>query len=77
MERKADFQLGTGWGERVADPILRKHFEKGEIVAQFKIYYTNRKGLENMGVDIHPRKEIDEWPQGFENEYCRPPKGWC
>lgn len=74
--RKANFDLGSTWGNRVEDKITRKRFEKGAIVAGFKIYYASRRALESMGVEFHPKKEVSDWPEGFESEYAQPPKGW-
>ncbi len=73
--RQDNFQLGTSWGARVEDKIQRKHFAKGDVIASFKIFYTTRQGLENLGINFHPQKEIDDWPQGF-TEYAKAPKGW-
>jgi len=74
--RKAAFDLGSTWGERVEDKIIRKHFDKGNVVCSFKLYYASRNALGSMGIELHPKKEINEWPNGFEG-YCKPPKSWC
>lgn len=74
-----DFQLGSSWGQRVEDKITRKHFEKGNTVASFKIYYNNRQGLQNMGIQMYPEKQINvtatQWPNAYEG-YAKPPKNW-
>jgi hypothetical protein len=75
IENTVNFDLGSTWGNRVEDKITRKHFNKGDIVASFKLFYASRPALESMGVKFYNEKEID-WPQGFEGEYAKAPKNW-
>lgn len=76
INKKApNFDLGTGWGNKVEDKITRKSFEKGNIVSNFRIFYASRAALESMGIKFHIEKQID-WPEGFQGDYCKSPKGW-
>jgi hypothetical protein len=70
----SDFNLGTTWGEAQKDTVKMVDFERGVEQARFTIYYTDKNGLVNMGINIVPEKCIAK-PQAFL-EFAEPPKGW-
>lgn len=74
----ADFDLGTGWGEEVSQPVTSVDFERGDIAHRTAIYYASRAALKGMGVKFEkPRKKVSKLPDPFpENTYAKPPSGW-
>ena len=74
--KAANFDLGSTFGKRIEDKITHKAFEKGNIVSQFKIYYASRSALESIGIKFYQEKQINEWPEPFNQEYCQPPHNW-
>lgn len=72
---KDTFDHSTKWGERVSDRVVSGTFEKEALLAEFNIYYASKQGLETLGIDVIVKKEV-AFPQGFDNQFCEPPKGW-
>lgn len=69
------FDLGTGWGNKVHDQVVNVEFEPGDILAEMEIFYASRKNLEKMGVKLREQKKIAVFPSAFSG-YCQPPKEW-
>jgi hypothetical protein len=75
---KTDFELGTGWGDKVDFKINQVSFERGDLLAQMIIYYDSRKNLERRGIKVRPERyeRLGKLPQAFEGIGCKPPAGW-
>jgi hypothetical protein len=73
------FDLGTSWGEKVSDKVRTVEFKKGALAAQIELYYSSRKSLEKIGIDLDERQAVSEpsLPKAFgTSSYCRPPTNW-
>lgn len=66
--------LGTSWGNKTQDKIVKVSFEKGELAAQLELHYASRQVLESMGIDFTSYNEV-ALPSAF-NEYCERPTNW-
>jgi hypothetical protein len=72
--RSANFDTGTGWGNKIEQSVTRVSFEKGTTLTEMVMYYASKEALVEMGVDIAPKPKVAAMPQAFG--YCTPPKGW-
>ena len=73
------FDTGTAWGEQLSDKVRKVYFSKGKHLVDIVLYYSSRKSLEKMGIDLSdtPAISSDNMPKPFgKSEYCTPPKGW-
>lgn len=75
VETAAKFNLATGWGEVRKDEVREVQFARGELDAEFAIYYTDRKALKEMGIDLNAMKKpaVTKLPQAFTRVFCKPP----
>lgn len=70
------FNLGTTWGQKVSSPVTRVNFETGELVDTIIMYYTDREGLKNLGIEF---EKVVKLPKTFDENkqmYCTPPPNW-
>jgi hypothetical protein len=75
----ASFKLGTTWGKQLEDKVVTVPFDKEETFAESTIYYMDRAGLIDFGVDVDNDKKLsgNEFPEPFgKPEYCAVPKVW-
>ena len=74
----ADFNLGTGWGEKQVQKVKNVEFEVGELSSTSIVYYASKEELEKMGIDLNRTAKIKKtMPSAFgEQKYCPTPKGW-
>ncbi len=64
--------LGTGFGSSITSNIERKHFDRGPLIAEMAIFYTDIASLQRMGLVVEQQR-----PQGFPADtYCTPPSDW-
>lgn len=74
------FDLGTGWGDRIHDPVKRVEFDMGDVIGDLEILYASRQALESMGIDFNSSKRIvvgSSTPKAFNDDgYCEPPRNW-
>jgi hypothetical protein len=76
VSTKANFDTGTGWGEKVNDTVTLVNFDVGNVVSEFGLYYASRKSLEDLGIQFDNKPKIAEgMPKAFGG-YCKPPLGW-
>ena len=67
------FNMGTEFSSKTVEfKIETIQFEKGNLIEEFSIYYTNREGLIKLGVPIEKKNEV-VFPQAFPR-FCKPPK---
>ncbi len=78
MSLAPDFDLGTAWGEKVADKIREVKFKKVATSVDLAIYYASRQSLESWGIDFSNTKQVFAWPSAFEDkkQYCKLPPGY-
>lgn len=70
-----DFTLGTGWGGQQEHVVTEDRFESGELLGLLEIYYTDRKSLVSMGVDMTKAAQVSApraFPKSFSS-FCKPP----
>ena len=70
-----DYNLGTKFGDRKSDSVRTVEFEVGRLITQLEIYYTDREGLENAGIDLDKKPSVAVYPnhpQAFGG-FCQPP----
>ena len=74
----ADFNLGTGWGQKQIQSVVTVSFEVGNQVLTSLIYYASKEELIKMGVDMGTKVAVRSvMPSAFgEQKYCPVPKGW-
>lgn len=76
----SSFDTGTTWGNKQTDKVRSVEFERGDLLVEMALYYSSRKGLESMGIDLSDSPRIastDTLPKPFGGPtYCQPPKGW-
>lgn len=75
-ESKEDvFSLGSTWGEAKHDEVVTVSFErKNSVYTNIEIFYTTRKGLQKLGVDLKTEKKV-AFPSAFKG-FAIPPSGW-
>ncbi len=69
----AKFNLAAGWGEERADVVKEVTFTRGDLDAEFAIYYTDRKAIKEMGIDLDAKPAVTKLPQAFTRKFCKPP----
>jgi hypothetical protein len=67
-----DYNLGTKFGESKSDHVKTVKFEVGSLISEFEIYYTDKEGLENAGVDLSKKPSVVVHPKAFGG-FCQPP----
>jgi len=67
----SEFNLETGWGQKVTDRVREIPFTRGHLLTTIDIYYSDRNGLKEMDVPLKKKKNIS-YPKGF----ATPPAGW-
>lgn len=71
-----DFELGTAWGEKVEDKVIKTTFDKEDTYTELELFYVTRKELTKMGIDLDGKKKVG-FPKAFEKtEFCKKPKNW-
>lgn len=71
------FSLGTGFGKEAEFKTTTGAFEKDKVVAMLALYYDNKKGLEARGIQVRkPKAVLNQNPNPFPGQGCRPPLGW-
>ncbi len=73
------FSLGSTFGKKVEQAVTEVAFEVGNLIAELAIYYTTKKGLESLGVEMKKLPKISKMPEAFpaaKNRYCEVPSGW-
>jgi hypothetical protein len=74
-----DFNLGTSWGKKQEDKVIKVTFEKASDYVDLEIFYLKREELIKLGIDLDISKKVfvSEYPKAFENkDYCREPLNW-
>ena len=76
--KPADFNLGTGWGQKQTQAVTTVSFEVGNLLTTDLIYYASREELVKMGIDMGTNVKVrSTLPSAFgEHKYCPVPKGW-
>jgi hypothetical protein len=69
------FALGTSFGQRVHSKVTNTTFESGPMLTELAIYYSARKGLADLGVDLSRTNKV-AFPQAFGGKWCEPPADW-
>jgi len=67
-----DYNLGTKFGDTKSDSVRKVTFDVGDLISQLEIYYTDRQGLENAGINLEKKVAVSIHPQAF-NGFCQPP----
>ena len=68
-----DYNLGTKFGDAKTDHVRTVKFETGTLITQLEIYYTDREGLENAGINLDKKTPaVSVHPQAFSG-FCQPP----
>ncbi len=73
--KEPNFDLGTGWGNKVEDKVTMVSFEIGDLIAEMEVFYASRQNLEKMGIEFQPKKAVAGFPKAFAG-FCEPPKSW-
>lgn len=70
-----DFDIGTTWGTKQEDRVIKVEFEKSNIYVDLEIYYTTRQKLQDYGIDFDKTKRRAEFPSAFpsDSDYCKSP----
>ena len=68
----SDYNLGTKFGDAKSDSVRKVTFDVGDLVSQLEIYYTDRQGLENAGINLDKKVSVAVHPQAFSG-FCQPP----
>ncbi len=69
----SDYNLGTKFGDAKSDHVRTVKFETGSLITQLEIYYTDRRGLENAGINLDKKTPaVSVHPQSFGG-FCQPP----
>jgi hypothetical protein len=69
------FTMGSTWGSKITDKVTETTFVKSGPSTQFEIFYSERAGLEALGISLSPKKEV-AFPQAFPKKFSNPPAGW-
>ena len=75
--KKANFDMGTKWGEAKESRVFEVEFEKGFLALTANIYYASRHSLIEMGIPLGNEKQVS-FPEPFpaDSKYAKPPKNW-
>ena len=68
----SEYNLGTKFGDKKADSVRTVEFKTGALITQLEIYYTDREGLENAGINLDKKPAVSVHPQAFGG-FCQPP----
>jgi len=75
-----NFNMGTSWGAKQEDKVVKVVFVKSDKFIDLEIYYLSRKELVDWGVDLENSKKIfvSGFPKAFSDggEYCKQPNNW-
>jgi len=75
-----NFNMGTSWGAKQEDKVVKVVFVKSDKFIDLEIYYLSRKELVDWGVDLENSKKIfvSGFPKAFSDggEYCKQPTNW-
>lgn len=69
-------ELGAGFGDKTESHVRREVFERGRMLEPIAIYYDNRRGLRQHGIDVAKKNEVASVPIPFPKMGCRIPDGW-
>lgn len=74
----SSFNLGSSWGQKVESVVKEVEFITGDHLGDLIIYYSDRIGLEAMGISFKKVAQVSELPNPFpaDKKYCRVPSGW-
>lgn len=78
-ETVPNFSMGTTWGEKTEDKVIKVNFEKADKYIDLELYYLPKEEMVRIGIDFENAKKafISGFPKAFgENEYCKQPVGW-
>lgn len=74
------FDLGTTWGDKQEDKIMKVEFERTDYYLDIEIFYLKRQELINLGIDLDNAKKIfvSGYPKAFDKreDYCPMPLNW-
>lgn len=74
------FSLGTSWGQKQEDKVVKVEFQKADTHIDLEVYYLIRDELIKIGVDLEKAKKIfvSGYPEAFgeKEEYCKQPNDW-
>lgn len=68
------FSVGTSWGDAEKSEVKSVEFISQDLISDIIIYYTNKRGLISLGVDMEEKSQC-AFPVAFTG-YCTPPKHW-
>lgn len=74
------FEVGTTWGSKVEDKVIKTIFNRAETYIDLEIFYLKREELVKMGIDLNNAKKV--FVSGFaeafgeKDEYCKKPIDW-
>lgn len=74
-----NFNMGTAWGQKIEDKVVKTKFEKTDAYLDLEIFYLTRDELIKMGVDVENAKKVfvSGFPEAFgKTVYCEQPKNW-
>jgi hypothetical protein len=69
------FTLGTGFGTQSTFVTHQIEFIRGDKLAELTIYYSNKRGLNQRGIDTSRIRTNAELPSAFQTG-CTPPPNW-
>jgi hypothetical protein len=69
------FKLGSSWGQNIKDKVQETTFERSHVTATFEIFYTEKSGLEALGITLLPKKEV-VFPNAAPKKFSSPPPTW-
>ncbi len=69
------FSLGTGFGSKSEFSTNEIIFIRGHKLAELTLYYSNKRGLNQRGIDTSQRCISNELPSAFQTG-CNPPPNW-
>ena len=72
------FSLGSAWGSKVESTVKETKFETGDYLGELILYYTNRAGLESLGIEFKKVAKVSVFPNPApaSKKYCAVPSGW-
>lgn len=72
--KEEPYQLGTAWGETLTSKITEAEFNRGPQLESVELYYSDRKGLEALGIDLDKIPKVSKiHPQAFSGQFCQAP----
>jgi hypothetical protein len=70
-----NFDMATEWGRSKESKVTTVEFVKGVMAFEYDIYYTSRKSLIDIGVQLGNEVKVS-FPSSFPKKYATPPPGW-